>query len=86
MPNFRLEETLVFKNENIFLYQIFFYKEKIKKTKNKKFQPEIFSKISARNAQFQTRRNTVLQKRYFYFYTSDFLQENRLKTYFLKKL
>jgi hypothetical protein len=62
MPNFRLEETLVNKNENIFLYQIFFYKEKIKKTKNKNFQPEIFSKISAQVAYFQTRRNTCEQK------------------------
>ena len=60
MPNFRLQETVVSKNENIFLVQIFFYKEKIKKTKNKNFQPKIFSKISARNAQFQTTRNTVL--------------------------
>jgi hypothetical protein len=58
MPNFRLEETLVYENENIFFIQIFFYKEKIIKIKNKKFQPEIFSKISARNAQFQTRKNT----------------------------
>ena len=58
IPNFRLEETVEAKNENIFLIQIFFYKEKIMKIKNKKFQPEIFSKISAQVAQFQTRRNS----------------------------
>jgi hypothetical protein len=62
MPNFRLEETLVFKNENIFLYQIFFYKEKFTKIKKIIFEGKIFSKISARNAQFQTRRNTRFQK------------------------
>ena len=37
MPNFRLQETLVFKNENIFLIQIFFYKENFLKNKKKKF-------------------------------------------------
>ena len=62
MPIFRLEETLVTKNENIFLIQIIFYKEIFTKTKNKNFQPEIFSKISAPVAYFQTRRNTCEQK------------------------
>jgi predicted secreted protein len=62
MLNFRLEETVVFKSENIFLLQIFFYKEKITKIKKIIFEGEIFSKISARNAQFQTRRNSCFQK------------------------
>ena len=58
MPNFRLEETFVFKSENIFLIQIFFYKEKFTKIKKIIFGGNFFSKISACNAQFQTARNS----------------------------
>jgi hypothetical protein len=72
MPNFRLEETLDLK-KNIFLkitnkksqgkYQ------KLSFYKNHLFEiMQFFSKISARIAQFQTRRNIyiiILKKNYF---------------------
>jgi hypothetical protein len=74
MPNFRLEETPFLKSTIFIFKQIKFYKEKIILDFSKKIINQIFSKISARNAQFQTRRNTVFKKYYFYFYTNKKVQ------------
>jgi hypothetical protein len=76
LPNFRLEETPFLKSTIFIFIQIKIYKKKIILDFSKKIINQIFSKISARVAQFQTRRNTVFKKYYFYFYTNKNLQEN----------